>query len=842
MGELDARHVDSSSSRPSVTIGSSLIPVINKLQDILAQAGSELDVSLPQVAVVGSQSSGKSSVLEALVGRDFLPRGCDICTRRPLVLMLENRLPKPGDDRTEWGEFRHLPEKRFYDFSEIRAEIQAETEREAGLNKGVSDKQIRLKITSPNVLNMTLVDLPGITKVPVGDQPNDIEARIRKMVMTHISQQNCIILAVTPANSDLATSDALQMAREADPDGFRTIGVITKLDIMDRGTDARSFLLGKVIPLKLGYVGVVNRSQEDINKNRGIATALAYEEKFFNDHSVYRGLSDHCGIPQLARKLNEILEQHIRMVFPALKADLNSKMGTVLKELQTYGKPIESKMEQGVILLNILTQYCEAFAAMVDGKSQEMSTKELSGGARIHYILQSIFVKCLEEVDPCDDLTDDDIRMAIQNASGARNALFVPEVPFEFLVRRQIARLLDPSLQCLRFVYDELMKISHACEVTELQRFPVLRKHLDEVMVKFLRDGVEPAERMIGNLIEMEVDYINTSHPNFLGGNKAAELAMQLLKSPQGVTDAEGQTSQTSQTARTIRSGLLNGLLPNQVCLSPYVGLLMIFPEGNWLVRTKRKWKERKLAELQVKREKTRIYKREDFLTGAGQSATPNNLEGSRPQPNNENHVSSGTKAWIPSLFGSRTSAGEPMACRPFGEPSHSESMPSIIHLREPPSSLRPVQMTENKAVEIVVTKLLLRSYYDIVRKNIQDLVPKAIMHFLVNLTKRNLHRTFIQKLYRENLFEELLQEHDAHVSQRKRNQELFKVLEQSVQALEKVDFDVSSQTSSLGTDASIGLPRIPRTSAHLHTTAGGEIGQVSYRPFPMPSMTKSTA
>ncbi|KAI5354059.1 PREDICTED: dynamin-related [Prunus dulcis] len=733
MGELDAGHVDSlptsSSSRPSVTIGSSLIPVINKLQDILAQANSELDVSLPQVAVVGSQSSGKSSVLEALVGRDFLPRGCDICTRRPLVLMLENRLPKPGDDRTEWGEFRHLPEKRFYDFSEIRAEIQAETEREAGLNKGVSDKQIRLKITSPNVLNMTLVDLPGITKVPVGDQPNDIEARIRKMVMTHISQQNCIILAVTPANSDLATSDALQMAREADPDGFRTIGVITKLDIMDRGTDARSFLLGKVIPLKLGYVGVVNRSQEDINKNRGIATALAYEEKFFNDHSVYRGLSDHCGIPQLARKLNEILEQHIRMVFPALKADLNSKMGTVLKELQTNGKPIESKMEQGVILLNILTQYCEAFAAMVDGKSQEMSTKELSGGARIHYILQSIFVKCLEEVDPCDDLTDDDIRMAIQNASGARNALFVPEVPFEFLVRRQIARLLDPSLQCLRFVYDELMKISHACEVTELQRFPVLRKHLDEIMVKFLRDGVEPAERMIGNLIEMEVDYINTSHPKFLGGNKAAELALQLLKSPQGVTDAEGQTS---QTARTIRSGLLNGLLPNQ---------------------------------------------------------------GSRPQPNNENHVSSGTKAWIPSLFGSRTSAGEPMACRPFGEPSHSESMPSIIHLREPPSSLRPVQMTENKAVEIIVTKLLLRSYYDIVRKNIQDLVPKAIMHFLVNLTKRNLHRTFIQKLYRENLFEELLQEHDAHVSQRKRNQELFKLLEQSVQALEKVDFDVSSQT-----------------------------------------------
>lgn len=97
--------------------------------------------------------------------------------------------------------------------------MQAETNKEAGSNRGVSEKQIGLKISSPNVLNMTLVDLPGITKVPVGDQPTDIEARIRKMIMAYIRQENCIILAVSPANSDLATSDALQMARVADPTG-----------------------------------------------------------------------------------------------------------------------------------------------------------------------------------------------------------------------------------------------------------------------------------------------------------------------------------------------------------------------------------------------------------------------------------------------------------------------------------------------------------------------------------------------------------------------------------------------------------------------------------------------
>ncbi|KAM2020948.1 hypothetical protein ACFX16_043028 [Malus domestica] len=788
MGE-EAREVGSSatSPRPSVTIGSSLISMINKLQDILAPVVSDKpQISLPQVAVVGSQSSGKSSVLEALVGRDFLPRGRDICTRRPLVLMLEYREEEPGDEHTEWGEFRHLPGKRFYDFSAIRREIQAETDREAGLNKGVSDKQIRLKITSPNVLNMTLVDLPGITKVPVGDQPRDIEAMIRKMIMDYITQQNCIILAVSPANSDLATSDALQMAREADPNGFRTIGVITKLDIMDRGTDACNFLLGKVIPLKLGYVGVVNRSQEDINKNRGIAAALAYEEKFFNEHPVYSNLSDRCGMPQLARNLNQILEQHIKRVLPDLKARLNSQMVSVSKELQAYGQPLESKMAQGVVLLNILTKYCEAFAAMLEGKSQEMSTKELSGGARIHYILQSIFVKSLEGVDPCDDLTDDDIRTAIQNASGAKNALFVPEVPFEFLVRRQIARLLDPSCQCLHFVYDELVKISRACEVIELQRFPVLRKCLDEVVVNFLREGAKPALRMIENLIEMEVDYINTSHPRFIGGKKASELAMQQLKAQKGVTDVEGQTSRTVQ-AKTV----MNGILPYQ---------------------------------------------------------------GSRPQLNNENPVSSGklmstiskhtaafgsTRTWgIPSIFGSRTSAVQ--SGGRFGEQGHSESMPSTINLREPPSILRPTETTDNEAAEIIITKLLLQSYYDIVRKNMQDLVPKAIMHFLVNSTKQNLQTAFIQKLYRENMFDELLKEHDELVSKRKRNEKLFEVFKQSLQTLEKVEFDVSSQTSSLGTDFSVGLPRIPSTLPDLHKTS--EIIQFTHHSFSMPYTTDTTA
>ncbi|KAK4476934.1 hypothetical protein RD792_016103 [Penstemon davidsonii] len=572
--QVPAAASSNGSAASGAALGHSVIPIVNKLQDIFAQLGSQSTIELPQVAVVGSQSSGKSSVLEALVGRDFLPRGSDICTRRPLVLQLVyKKKNKPDGTDEEWGEFLHLPGKKFFDFNEIRREIQAETEREAGGNKGVTDKQIRLKIFSPNVLDITLVDLPGLTKVPVGDQPSDIEARIRTMIMSYIKLPSCLILAVTPANSDLANSDALQMAGIADPDGYRTIGVITKLDIMDRGTDARNFLLGKVIPLRLGYVGVVNRSQEDILMNRSIKDALVAEEKFFRSRPVYNDLAERCGVPQLAKKLNQILVQHIKTVLPGLKSRISAALVSVAKEHASYGEITESKAGQGALLLNILSKFSEAFSSMIEGKNEEMSTSELSGGARIHYIFQDIFVKSLEDVDPCEDLTDDDIRTAIQNATGPKSALFVPEVPFEVLIRRQIARLLDPSLQCARFIYDELIKMSHRCMVNELQRFPVLRKRMDEVIGNFLREGLEPSETMIGHIVEMEMDYINTSHPNFLGGSKAVEMALQQkpsrISAPISRQKDSGDSDKAPNSERSLKSRAIlarqvNGIVPEQ--------------------------------------------------------------------------------------------------------------------------------------------------------------------------------------------------------------------------------------------------------------------------------------
>ncbi|KAL8264691.1 hypothetical protein R6Q59_022821 [Mikania micrantha] len=751
-------------------LGYNVISFVNKLQDIFAQIGSASTIELPQVAVVGSQSSGKSSVLEALVGRDFLPRGSDICTRRPLVLQLIQIKRKPDGTDEEYGEFLHLPGKKFYDFNEIRKEIQAETDREAGGNKGVSDKQIRLKIFSPNVLDITLVDLPGITKVPVGDQPSDIEARIRTMIMSYIKLPSCLILAVTPANSDLANSDALQLAGNADPDGYRTIGVITKLDIMDRGTDARKFLMGKVIPLRLGYVGVVNRSQEDIMLNRTIKDALVAEENFFRSRPVYNELADRCGVPQLAKKLNQILVQHIQTVLPGLKSRISAQLVSAAKEHASYGEITESKAGMGALLLNILSKYSEAFCSMIEGKNEEMSTAELSGGARIHYIFQSIFVKSLEEVDPCEDLTDDDIRTAIQNATGPRSALFVPEVPFEVLIRRQIARLLDPSVQCARFVYDELIKMSHRCMVSELQRFPVLRKRMDDVTGNFLRDGLQPSETMIGHIVEMEMDYINTSHPNFIGGSKAVELAMQQVKS--------------SRIAAAIS-------------------------------------RPKDTAELDKAPPSERSIKSRTFLGRQNNGIVTEQLNqpGSRPVGEVEKPTSGSTSWGISSIFGgsdSRTSTKDSSVNKPFSEPVHTvdhmDYSSSMIHLREPPTVLRPSDAnSDQEAIEIHVTKSLLRSYYDIVRKNIEDYVPKAIMHFLVNHTKRELHNVFIKKLYRDDLFEQMLQEPDDISIKRKLTRERLRVLQQAFRTIDELPLEAEAveRGYSFTNNDPTGLPKI---------------------------------
>ena len=180
----------------------------------------------------------------------------------------------------------------------------------------VSPDPIYLTVRSPNVPVLTMVDMPGLTKVPIDGQPASIVQELDDMVRQYIKNDNAIILAVTPANADLATSDALRMAREVDPTGERTIGVLTKVDIMDRGTDCRDVLMGRQMKLRHGWVAVVNRGQADINSKVQMTDARAKERAFFTGRPEYGDLGN-TGTTYLAEKLSTHLINEITRNLPS---------------------------------------------------------------------------------------------------------------------------------------------------------------------------------------------------------------------------------------------------------------------------------------------------------------------------------------------------------------------------------------------------------------------------------------------------------------------------------------------------------------------------------------------
>lgn len=421
-----------------------------------------------------------------------------------------------------------MPGRRFYDFQEVKHEIESETSRIAGSNKGINRQPINLKIYSPHVLSLTLVDLPGLTKVPIGDQPSDIEKQTRNLISEYIAKPNSIVLAVSPANVDIVNSEALKLARHVDPMGRRTIGVLTKLDLMDHGTNALDILSGRVYPLKLGFIGVVNRSQQDIQGNKSMSDALSSEREFFRMHPAYRNMATRCGTQYLARTLNSTLMAHIRDRLPDIKARLNTLMGQTQQELASYGDvAFTGKEHRGSLILQLMTRFATSFISSIDGTSSEISTKELCGGARIYYIFNSVFGNSLETIDPTQNLSVSDIRTAIRNSTGPRPSLFVPELAFDLLVKPQIKLLEIPSQRCVELVYEELIKICHTCGSNELSRYPRLQGKLIEVVSELLRERLGPCSSYVESLISIQRAYINTNHPNFLGAAGAMSSVMQ---------------------------------------------------------------------------------------------------------------------------------------------------------------------------------------------------------------------------------------------------------------------------------------------------------------------------
>lgn len=699
-----------------------LIQTINKLQDALSPlgGGSSSPIDLPQITVVGSQSSGKSSVLENIVGREFLPRGTGIVTRRPLILQLINkRSPKSTTNNLsndlldlqlhdengkqtenndqEWGEFLHLPNKKFYNFDDIRKEIINATDATAGKNAGISSSPINLRIYSPHVLTLTLVDLPGLTKVPVGDQPPDIEKQIREMIMKFISKPNAIILAVNAANQDLANSDGLKLAREVDPEGLRTIGVLTKVDLMDEGTDVIDILAGRVIPLRSGYVPVINRGQRDIEAHKTIRAALSDEAKFFENHQSYSSKAQYCGTPFLAKKLNTILLTHIRATLPEIKAKIETALKKYQNELTALGP--EAVDSPSSTVLSVITDFCNDYNGVLDGQTKDISSNELSGGARISFVFHEVFKNGIYALDPFDRIKDADIRTIMYNSSGSAPSLFVGTAAFEVLVKQQIKRFEDPSVRCISLVFDELVRIlSQILAQTEYSRFPALKDRISQVFIQYIREIMVPTNQFVVDVIKSEECYINTAHPDLLKGSEAVAMVNDKLHPSTG-GNVDSKTGKPNAKSASSNSGSGNASNP-----AAGVGLAEDDKGG--------------------------------FFSG---------------------------------FFSSRNKK-------------------KLAAMEAPPPVLKATGgMSEKEIVETEVIKLLISSYFDIVKRTVADVVPKAIMFKLIQLSRGDIQKVLLEKLYAEKSMESLVKENEFTVARRKECKKMVEVLHNASQIVTSV-------------------------------------------------------
>ncbi|XP_016401086.1 dynamin-3-like [Sinocyclocheilus rhinocerous] len=647
-----------------------LISLVNRLQDAFSAIGQTCDLDLPQIAVVGGQSAGKSSVLENFVGRDFLPRGSGIVTRRPLVLQLIS-------STSEHAEFLHCKGKKFTDFDDVRREIETETDRVTGTNKGISSIPINLRICSPNVLNLSLIDLPGITKVP-----------------------SC----------------------------HRTIGVITKLDLMDKGTDVRDVLENRLLPLRRGYVGVVNRSQKDIEGKKDNSAALAAERRFFKSHPAYRHMADCMGTLYLQRLLNQQLTNHIRDTLPALRSRLQGQLLSLDKEAGEYKclNP-DDPSRKTKALMQLIQHFGLDFEKRIEGSGDQVDTVELSGGAKINRVFHERFPFELVKMEFDEKELRREISYAIKNIHGIRTGLFTPDMAFEAIVKKQIVKLKGPCLKCVDMVIQELINTVQQC-TNKLESFPKLREETERIVTTHIRERESQAKDQVLLSLEIQLSYINTNHEDFIGFANAQQKTNQTSKKP----SAGNQGAAPPPSSQiVIRKGWLT---INNISLikggAKEYWFMLTAESLSWFKDDEEKEKKYMLP---LDNLKVRDIEK-GFMSSKHVFAIFNTEQRNVYKDYRHLELACDTQDEVDSWKASLLRAGVyPEKTTVDGEGSAQAESFSMD-----PQLERQVETIRN----------LVDSYMSIVYKSIRDLMPKTIMHLVINNVEEFIHSELLAQLY----------------------------------------------------------------------------------------------
>ncbi|NXF89161.1 MX protein, partial [Eubucco bourcierii] len=474
------------------------------LIDSLRALGINKDLSLPAIAVIGDQSSGKSSVLEALSGV-ALPRGNGIVTQCPLELKLK-RVPASQAWKGRIS-YRNVS-KELQRASEVDGAIRSAQDIVTDSRGAISGELISLEICSPHVSDLTLIDLPGIARVAVGNQPKDIGQQIQKILKKTISCKETLNLVVVPCNVDIATTEALKMVQEVDPHGERTLGILTKPDLVDKGTEESviKIMQNLMVPLKKGYMMVKCRGQKDIDNELDLASAIENERIFFESHKHFSIFmkEGRATISCLAERLTNELVRHIVKTLPTLKNQLHENLQKTLQDLKRCNRSIPTTdSEKLFFLTDLVKSFNQDISRTVLGE-EEVFGNETRLFSKLRAEFQSWAVIVREHAANAKKVAPSEMWKYEVQCRGRELVSFSNYRTFEDIVRKQIIELEQPAFDTLNNVIGLIEKKVMELAERHFASFPNLNKATEIAIEDILLKQKEETERQIRAQFKME--------------------------------------------------------------------------------------------------------------------------------------------------------------------------------------------------------------------------------------------------------------------------------------------------------------------------------------------------
>lgn len=341
------------------------------------------------------------------------------------------------------------------------------------------------------------------------------------MCSRYCSDPRTIILCVIPANQDMTNSDGLQLARQLDPKGERTIGVITKIDIMDEGTNAKDMLLGKVIPLKLGYVGVKGRSQADVNKSMTVKEALEKERNWFATHKIYSSLpAGYTGTTGLITKLTTVMYKHIRRIMPSIVEEIDFKHRECEDQIKELGVPLPVEArEKKMLLWKLISKFCDKFKMSIEGtyNPQEKASKDFLAGAKIKLKFNDLYLKKMAPTFSASKrIKDAEILRAIRLHTGDSLPGFISCDAFLSLINPLLQSLEDPAQSALDEVHSIMEQVAIQYINETFARFPNFLTECTDGALEVIAEEKKKTKFLIDSILQTYIGYNYTKAPEFI--------------------------------------------------------------------------------------------------------------------------------------------------------------------------------------------------------------------------------------------------------------------------------------------------------------------------------------